>query len=145
MIQRRMIIQHIPCILWGKPSEKVYVHVHGKMSRKEHAEAFAKIAEQKGYQTLSFDLPEHGERQDDARCDVWSGIRDLQTIRDYAFSNWQKVSLFACSLGAYFSLQTYTDDAFKKCLFQSPIVDMEYLVRQMMTWFDVSEALLEEK
>ena len=41
--------------------EKVYIHVHGKMSRKEYAEAFAEIAEKKGYQTISFDLPEHGE------------------------------------------------------------------------------------
>lgn len=145
MLKKKMKVANIPCILWGKPSEKVYIHVHGKMSRKEHAETFAKIAEEKGYQTLSFDLPEHGERRDNARCDVWNGVRDLQAIREYAFASWQEVSLFACSLGAYFSLQTYGEDAFVKALFQSPIVDMQYLVLQMMRWFGISEALLEEK
>ncbi|MGN0688363.1 MAG: alpha/beta hydrolase [Oscillospiraceae bacterium] len=136
----------IPAILWGKPSRKIFIHVHGKMSRKEYAEAFAETAETKGWQTLSFDLPEHGERTDTAyRCDVWNGIHDLNVIAEYAFSGWETVSLFACSLGAYFSLNAYTDRAFVKCLFQSPIVDMEWLVRHMMQWSGVSEKQLEEK
>lgn len=121
-------IEGIPSILWGKPSSKLYIHVHGKMSKKEYAEQFAKIAESKGYQTLSFDLPEHGERTDSTyRCDVWNGIHDLNVIADYAFAKWEIVSLFACSLGAYFSLNSYTDRKFEKCLFQSPIVDMKWL------------------
>ena len=66
MNKKQFNIDGIPAILWGKPSEKIYIHVHGKMSRKEYAEQFAKIAENKGYQTLSFDLPEHGERTDSA-------------------------------------------------------------------------------
>lgn len=65
-------INNIPVMIWGKNSDKLYIHVHGKMSCKEYAEDFAKIAETKGYQTLSFDLPEHGERKDmDYRCDIW--------------------------------------------------------------------------
>ena len=143
MLRQRFEIQNIPCILWGKPAEKIYIHVHGKMSRKENAKGFAALAEAKGYQTLSFDLPEHGDRKDPARCDVWNGIRELRLIGDYAFERWQEVSLFACSLGAYFSLQTYGNMPFRKCLFQSPIVDMEYLVWQMMLWFSVSEEGLE--
>lgn len=145
MQQEKLLVHSIPAIVWGRTSDKVFIHVHGKMSRKEDAAMFARIAEEKGYQTLSFDLPEHGERQDDARCDVWNGIRELRLIYDYASSRWREVSLFACSLGAYFSLQAFREDAFAKCLFQSPIVDMEYLVGRMMVWFGVSEALLEEK
>lgn len=138
-----IIIKNIPAIIWGEQSDKVYIHVHGKMSRKEHAEDFAKIAEKKGYQTLSFDLPEHGERNDsNYRCDIWNGIHDLTAIGDYAFSRWSSVSLFACSLGAYFSLNTYADRKFTKCLFQSPVLDMEYLVRQMFIWFKVTEERL---
>ena len=141
-----MIIDGIPAILWGKPSDKIYIHVHGKMSRKEYAEGFAEAAEAKGWQTLSFDLPEHGERRDKAhRCDVWNGVRDLNVIADQVFSGWDRVSLFACSLGAYFSLNAYTDRPFEKCLFQSPVVDMEWLVRHMMLWSDVSEEELREK
>lgn len=135
----------IPAILWGEDSNRVYVHVHGKMSRKEFAESFAAIAETKGYQTLSFDLPEHGERTDSKRCDVWDGVSDLRTISDYAFANWERVSLYACSIGAYFSLNAYNTMPFEKALFQSPIVDMERLVKNMMLWSGVTEAELESK
>ena len=31
-------INNIPAIIWGKPSDKVYLYVHGKMSCKEVAE-----------------------------------------------------------------------------------------------------------
>ena len=62
-------------MLLGEPSDKIYIYVHGKQGYKEYAEAFAKIAEDKGYQTLSFDLPKHGERKGaPATCDIWQGI-----------------------------------------------------------------------
>lgn len=143
MITDKIKINEIPAITWGKQSGKAYLFVHGKMSCKEAAEEFAKIAEQKGYQTISFDLPHHGERaEENARCDIWNGMHDLAVIGDYVFPNWKEVSLFACSLGAYFALNTYPSCKIKKCLFQSPILDMEYLIHQMMIWFDISEERL---
>ena len=145
MKTQKFMLGDIPAILWGEDSNRVYVHVHGKMSRKEFAESFAAIAETKGYQTLSFDLPEHGERTDSERCDVWNGVADLKTISDYAFANWERVSLYACSIGAYFSLNAYNAMPFEKALFQSPIVDMERLVKNMMLWSGVTEAELESK
>lgn len=145
MKTQKFMLDDIPSILWGEDSNKVYVHVHGKMSRKEYAESFAAIAETKVYQTLSFDLPEHGERTDSKRCDVWDGVSDLRTISDYAFANWERVSLYACSIGAYFSLNAYNTMPFEKALFQSSIVDMERLVKNMMLWSGVTEAELESK
>lgn len=146
MEQKRIDINGIPSIIWGKPSNKAFIHVHGKMSRKEYAESFAVIAEKYGYQTVSFDLPEHGERTAKSyRCDVWNGRKDLTAIADYVFLNWTKVSLFACSLGAYFSLQTYAERKFEKIMFQSPIVNMQWLVEQMMLWSNVTAEMLEEK
>ena len=116
------------------------------MSDKESAETFARIAENKGYQTISFDLPEHGERKsENYRCDIWNGISDLHQISFYTFANWKSVSLFACSLGAYFSLQAYKDITFEKCFFLSPIVNMEYLIKNMFQWFHVTEEMLYTK
>ena len=133
-------------MLWGEPSDKIYIYVHGKQGYKEYAEAFAKVAEDKGYQTISFDLPKHGERKDAPEpCDIWQGIKDLEKIAAFAFGKWQNVSLFACSLGAFFALHAYADKPFKKCLLQSPIIDMPWLIKQMMLWFDVSEARLEQE
>ncbi|MCI5873199.1 MAG: alpha/beta hydrolase [Clostridiales bacterium] len=143
MLANKIKINNIPALVWGEKSDKVYLCVHGKMSSKESAETVAKIAEEKGYQAISFDLPRHGERVDeDARCDIWNGMHDLSIIADYVWENWKEVSLYACSLGAYFSLNTYGNRNIRKCLFQSPIVDMEYLIWQMMRWFDVSEERL---
>lgn len=146
MIQKKQVIHGIPSIIWGKPAEKVFIHVHGKLSRKEYAENFACLAEKEGYQTVSFDLPEHGDRSGmPDRCDIWNGKRDLELIACYVFQHWPHVSLFACSLGAYFSLQTYADKPFESCLFLSPIVDMKWLVESMMSHSKVTPGLLREK
>lgn len=146
MIQQALRIGGIPAILWGRPSDRVYIHVHGKQSRKEYAEEFAALAEERGYQTLSFDLPRHGERQAEATpCDIWHGVDDLRLIGAYVFPRWREVSLFACSLGACFSLHAWQDQSFRRCLFQSPIVDMDWLIRQMMGWFGVTEEQLRQE
>ena len=143
MIHQALRIDGIPAILWGAPSDRVYLHVHGKQSQKEYAEEFAVLAEERGYQTLSFDLPLHGERQAEATpCDIPHGVADLRRIGAYAFPRWREVSLFACSLGACFSLNAWQDQPFRRCLFQSPIVDMDWLIGQMMGWFGVTEERL---
>ena len=96
MRKERFDLGRIPAILWGEPADRLYIFVHGKMSSKAAADPFARIAARKGCQTLSFDLPEHGERTGRAeKCDVWNGTRDLNRIADYAFEYWPHVSLFA--------------------------------------------------
>ena len=72
---KKIVAEGIPAVRWGGPSDKIYIYVHGKHGYKEYAEAFAKVAEKKGYQTLSFDLPKHGERKEAPEpCDIWQGI-----------------------------------------------------------------------
>lgn len=142
----RMQVSSVPCILWGRPSDKVYLFVHGKMSDKESAGHFAEIADTMDFQTFSFDLPMHGERaNEEDRCDIFNGIRDLTVIADYVFSRFSRVCLYACSLGAYFSLHAYRRRMFENCLFQSPIVDMHHLIQKMMTWYNVSVERLERE
>lgn len=143
---RKIEIENIPVILWGEPSDNIYIFVHGKISNKESAHGFAEIAVKRGYQVLSFDLPEHGERKHkNYRCNVWNGVHDLEIIGAYVQENWTDINLFACSLGAYFSLLAYKNLPIKKCLFQSPILDMEHLIYKMFKWFNVTEELLREK
>lgn len=143
MVTQRLNAGPIPALLWGEPSDQIYLFVHGKMSRKEAAEPLARIAARKGWQTLSFDLPQHGERTDGAALDVFTGIRELNALADYVFSRWRAAALYACSLGACFSLQALADRPFEKALFLSPIVDMAYLADQMMAWFGVTPEALE--
>lgn len=142
----RIEIGSIPALVWGEASDKVFLCVHGKMGSKECVAGIAETALKKGYQTISFDLPQHGERKEEGqRCDIWNGICDLTLVGNYVFEHWKEVSLYACSLGAYFSLHAYSEKEFKQCLFQSPILDMEHLIEQMMQWFDVSEERLERE
>lgn len=144
--KEKIAVGKIPAIIWGKPADKAYIHVHGKGSRKEYAESFAEIAEAKGCQTISFDLPCHGERRDESYpCDIWNGMRDLGEIYDFAKEKWQSMSLFGCSIGAFFALNAYGGLPFEKALFQSPIVDMNLLIHNMFAWFRVTEEELREK
>lgn len=146
MNANRISISGIPALIWGPPSERAYLCVHGKMSSKESAAGIAEVAVPRGYQVISFDLPQHGERIGEGdRCDIFNGIRDLTLIGEYVFARWKKVSLYACSLGACFSLNAYRSRSFEKCLFQSPVLDMEYLIRQMFVWFDITEERLEKE
>jgi pimeloyl-ACP methyl ester carboxylesterase len=146
MTQTHLNIENIPAILWGEPSDRVYLFVHGKMSSKESAESFACVAAEKGWQVLSFDLPEHGDRRGEPdRCDVWNGPRDLKTVARYAQAHWQRLALYGCSLGAYFSLLSCSELPLERCLFQSPVVDMGHLIQSMFQWFSVTEAQLREQ
>jgi len=139
-------IDGIPAILWGDKSSRLYIYVHGKKSSKEGARGFAEKAAPKGYQVLSFDLPEHGERTGGGYpCVPWNGIHDLKTIGKYALENWGEIRLYAESLGAYFSLLAYSDLPLTKALFVSPILDMERLIQNMMQWFSATERELMEK
>ena len=57
----KIAVEGILAVLWGEPSDKIYIYVHGKQGYKEYAESFAKVAEDKGGQTLSFDYQSMGK------------------------------------------------------------------------------------
>ena len=139
----------IPSIIWGEKSNKVFIAVHGNMSNKEDEviKLLADKVSEKGYQLLSFDLPEHGERKDNKEylCKVQNCIKDLKQIIEYAKSNYDEINLWACSMGAYFSLLAYKDENIKQCLFLSPVVNMKVIIDNMMLWRNVTEEELKLK
>ena len=97
---------------------------------------------ERGWQVLSFDLPDHGDRKGENtagkaknRCTVFDGMRDLAIVLAYAKAKWRRLALFGCSIGAYFSLMAFQEETFEKCLFQSPVVDMPHLIGKMFVWF----------
>ncbi len=148
MLKHEFLIEGIPSVLWGEASDKLFIAVHGNMSNKADTviEIFAEEALTRGYQVLSFDLPEHGERKAEPyACSVQNCVHDLGIIMDYAKIISDDISLFACSMGAYFSLLTYGGDSLGHCLFLSPVLDMERLIRNMMAWNDVTEERLESE
>lgn len=150
MKTKHIMINNNPSTIWGENSNKVYIAVHGNMSHKE--DEVIKILSSKvceiGYQVLSFDLPEHGDRKSDVSylCDVKNCVSDLETIIKYAKTNYSEINLFACSMGAYFSLLSYKDEIIKNSIFLSPIVNMKILIENLMKVSNVNyEKLKQEK
>ena len=101
----------------------------------------------KGYQVLSFDLPEHGERKDDTNylCKAQNCVKDLKQVIAYAKANYEEINLWACSMGAYFSLLAYKDEDIRNSIFLSPVVNMKVIIDNMMLWSNTTEKELEEK
>lgn len=148
MLKDKKRISNIPTVLWGDKSDKLIIAVHGNMSNKEDVPItmLAEHATKLGYQLLSFDLPEHGERQTEATlCKVQNCVSDLTTIMEHCQKEWNDISLFAVSMGAYFSLIAYRDIPLSKVWFLSPVVNMELLIDNMMKWFSVTEEQLKKE
>ncbi|WMW24137.1 alpha/beta hydrolase [Methanolobus sediminis] len=145
MKKHDLLIDNIPAVLWGKDSSKLFVAVHGNMSHKKDTpiSILSEEAVPLGYQVLSFDLPQHGDRIDETTpCKVQNCVSNLCKIMDYAQANANEISLFACSIGAYFSLLACKEISLHQCLFLSPVVNMERIIENMMTWFNISEEQL---
>ena len=145
MFKEYVAVKGIPSILWGKKSGRLFIAVHGNMSCKDDdiMEILAEEAVDKGYQVLSFDLPEHGARTGEGcSCMVWNCVSDLTDVMNYARTFSDDISVFACSMGAYFSLLAYNELPLKQCLFLSPVLDMERIISNTMKWFNVSEERL---
>ena len=120
----------VPVLLYGDLADRVLIYIHGQGGRKEEAESFAEIATNYGWQVISVDLPEHGERKDKARFVPWEVIPELQKIMKSAKENWKVIGIYACSIGAYFSIQAFQNTKPDICLLVSPVLDMEDMIPQ---------------
>jgi esterase/lipase len=142
MVIRELKIEGIPAMLWGNKSDKIFIAIHGNMSNKadDVIVVFAEEVTAQGYQVISFDLPEHGARKEENyACRVQNCVHDLDIIMQYTRKLSNNISIFACSMGVYFSLLAYHNLPLKQCLFLSPVLDMERIIKNMMAWFSVSE------
>ena len=147
MKQTRFSIDGIPVILWWEASGKAYLYVHGQGGNKEEAAAFAQTADERGWQVLSLDLPEHGERREGKEPLVpWQAVPELKRVIRWLRDNGkQRVALRATSIGAWFALLGLADEALERCLLVSPVVDMERVIQTMMGWAGVSEEQLQAR
>lgn len=139
-------ISNIPTVLYGEDSNSCYIVIHGQGGNKFEAERFALIATTYGYQVLAIDLPKHGKRTDEANFVPWKVEKELKIVMDYAKKKWSKISLRATSIGVYFSLLAFKSEKIEKCLFVSPLLDMQRMISDLMRLANVSiEQLKKEK
>lgn len=148
MLKKNIAIKGITAILWGEDGNELFIAVHGNMSSKADVpiNILAEEVVPLGYQVLSFDLPEHGDRKDKPMlCKVENCVSYLKKVFTFASTRSNSISLWANSMGAYFSLLAYKDQKLKQSFFLSPVVDMNRIIQNMMKWFDVTEEQLHRK
>ena len=75
----------------------------------------------------------------------WEARLEFPALFDRLRAGYAHVFLIANSIGAFFSMHTLADKAIERAWFISPIVDMERLISDMMTWAGVTEQALEER
>lgn len=135
----------IPAVILGADSSKAFLFIHGQGGSKDEAGRFAELAVPYGYQVLGIDLPEHGVRHDGTKFLPWEVVPELERVMKYAKGRWKSISVRAISIGAWFSMLAFKGEKIDKCLFSSPLVDMENMISNLMKLSGVSEERLQKE
>ena len=128
--------------MYGEPSDKIVLYLHGKHGRKEDALTLAPLLQESGWQILAVDLPEHGERAIASadptggtprrKCYPWVIIPEWQAVVRWLRERYSRIVFFAVNISAWFLMRTFRFERFEKCLFLSPVVDMRLLFETRM-------------
>ena len=143
MKTEQLFIENTPAVLYGEPSDTLWLFVHGQFGCKEEALPFAEIVSPDA-QVLSIDLPNHGTRQNrNEEFAPWTAAPELTRVMAYARAHWRATNVRATSIGAYFVRLAFA--APEKALFVSPIVDMERLICDRIGAAGITEQILRER
>ena len=115
--------------------KNVIVYVHGKGGNAEEANYYRKFFND-DFDIIGFDYKSENP---------WDAKSEFSDYFDSIIPEYNKTILIANSIGAYFSLISLADKKIEKAMLISPIVDMERLILDMMTWANVSEEELSIK
>ena len=110
------------------------IYVHGKGGSAAEAAHYAPLFPESEVIGLDYDMGM-----------PWESAPELRAAFDEAAGRFDRVTLIANSIGAYFSMLALGDRAIERAFFISPIVDMERLILDMMGWAKVSETELRER
>ena len=136
-------LENTLAVLYGEPSDTLWLFVHGQFGHKEEALPFAEIVCPDA-QVLSVDLPNHGTRQNrNEKFAPWTAVPELTRVMAYARAHWRTINVRATSIGAYCARLAF--GAPEKALFVSPIVDMERLICGRIHAAGITEQILHER
>ena len=114
--------------------ERAILYVHGKGGSAGEADRFRAICP--GFDVLGVDY--RGELP-------WEAAPQIAAAYDKARRQYDHIILLANSIGAYFAMLALQDQTPDRALFVSPVLDMEQLILDMMSWAGVSEQALREQ
>ncbi len=113
--------------------KKTIVYVHGKGGTADESKHYEKPF---GCEVIGFDYRSENPWQ--AKDEFLSFFEKIKEKSD-------EVVLVANSIGAYFAMNSLSEKQINEAFFISPVVDMERLITDMMTYADVTESKLREK
>ena len=114
--------------------KRAILYVHGKGGSAREADHFRAVCP--GFDVLGVDY--RGELP-------WEAAPQIAAAYDEARRQYDHIVLLANSIGAYFAMLALGDQAPDRALFVSPVLDMERLILDMMSWAGVSEQALCER
>ena len=109
----------------------VVLYVHGKGGNAAEAEHYRELFP--NADVCGFDYK--ADTPWDAAVEFPAKIAELK-------ARYERVILIANSIGAYFSMGAGISDSIERAFFISPIVSMQRLIEDMMTWANVTESRL---
>lgn len=114
--------------------KRIILYIHGKGGSYLEAEQYKKNC--LGFDIIGIDYNDYFP---------WIVQNQIQSVYDKVCERYDCIYLIANSIGAYFSMYTLQNCNIEKALFISPVLDMERLILDMMSWANVSEKDLREK
>lgn len=113
---------------------KTIMYLHGKGGNAAEAERYKKICN--GYDVFGIDYK--GQTP-------WQTKAELTKVYDTLAAKSDAITLIANSIGAYFAMNALQNKKIEKALLISPIVNMEKLICDMISWANVTETELKNK
>ncbi len=110
------------------------LYIHGKGGNAGEARQFQAACQ--GYDLRGVDLPD---------LTPWGAESAIQKAFRELEGEYGRVSLLANSLGAYCAMYALRDYPVERALFISPILDMERLILDMLSWAGADEGELRER
>ncbi len=113
---------------------KAVVYIHGKGGSADEAGRYEPLFE--GYEVIGLD---HQSQT------PWEAEKEFPAIFDKLEERYEKIVLIANSIGAHLALYALAKRKIEQAFFISPIVDMEKLILDMMSYAKISEERLKEE
>jgi len=115
-------------------NRKLLFYVHGKGGSASEAEYYKTVFD--GFEVYGFDYK---------AANPWEARGEFQDKLKELHGSYSEIILVAGSIGAYFTMNAGVGEYFKKAYFISPIVNLERLIVDMISWAGTSESELEQK
>ena len=114
--------------------KKAVLYIHGKGGSAAEADHYKELFT--SYDVIGLDYKTNTP---------WETGQEICEAVDKLSDTYEEIVLIANSIGAFFSMNGNIDDKINRAFFISPIVNMEKLITDMMSWANVTEKDLQEK